>query len=588
MNNQDPHSFAEPEDAIVTHLNLDLSVDFNTKTLFGYAEWTIHNKSQTNRMFFDTKDLTIERVTIDGNETDFAVHEAKPFIGSALEIIINGNTNLVKIYYTTSPEAAAVQWLNPSQTAGGKPFLFTQSQAILARTWIPCQDSPGIRFSYSAHVKTPNGFLALMSATNPQEKNHSGNYTFMQPHAIPAYLMALAVGDLEFKPVGSRTGVYAEPIDLDPSVYEFADMESMLETCESLYGEYPWGRYDLLVLPPSFPFGGMENPCLTFCTPTILAGDRSLTSLVAHELAHSWSGNLVTNSTWNDFWLNEGFTMYVERRIMEALYGESYVDMMVVLGRQDLQNTIEDLGADSPDTCLFLNLKDRDPDDGMNLIAYEKGFFMLKHVANTIGKENFDAFLKKYFATFGFKGMDTERFITYFNQEIVKGDTALEARLGIKDWIFKPNLPETCPAVHSARFDAVDEAVTAWGQGTFKIESTKDWSTHEWLRFIRNLPQTMEQDEMEKLDATFRFTASQNCEIAAAWFVHVIRNRYEVGYDALHQFLCKVGRRKFLSPLYKELMKTEEGAEIAKDIYKEARPNYHSVAVSTYDEMVGV
>ena len=386
----------------------------------------------------DTRDLTIEKVTLGKEEKPaaFSLSTANGVFGRKLSIAIDKNTALVNVYYQTSPQAAALQWLNPEQTAGKEqPFLFSQSEAILARTWLPCQDSPGIRFTYNATVTVPKGYLALMSAENPQQVNESGTYTFAQKKPIPAYLMAIAAGNIVFRSLGTRTGVYAEPATIEKAHYEFAQMQDMLVAAEKLYGPYEWGRYDVLVLPPSFPFGGMENPCLTFATPTVLAGDRSLVSLVAHELAHSWSGNLVTNATWNDFWLNEGFTVYFENRIMEAIEGPEYADMLTQIGRDDLAETMAEMGNTNPDTQLKLKLDGRNPDDGMTDIAYEKGFFLLKTIENAVGREKFDAFLKKYFADHAFKTSNTEDFLAYLKKELFAGNEKAYEQLHIEDWI---------------------------------------------------------------------------------------------------------------------------------------------------------
>src|SRR4051794_5824957 len=368
---RDIHSFSRPDEASIKHLALDLTVDFDRQQLSGTARLDLDNRG-ARELVLDTNGLTVAKVTADGAPAAFTLGDPVKYLGQALTIGITAETKSVSIDYTTSPDAAAVQWLSPEQTAGGKhPFLFTQSQAILARTWVPCQDSPGVRMTYEATVRVPRGLLAVMSAENPTETSADGVYRFRMPQPIPSYLLALSVGDLAFRPLGRNSGVYAEKPVVEAAAYELADTQKMIDAAEQLYGPYRWGQYDILVLPPSFPFGGMENPRLTFATPTILAGDRSLVSLVAHELAHSWSGNLVTNATWNDFWLNEGFTVYFERRIMEAVYGRDYSEMLARLGMQDLEQVVEELGPASRDTHLLLDLTGRDPDDAANKLAYE-------------------------------------------------------------------------------------------------------------------------------------------------------------------------------------------------------------------------
>ena len=588
----DVHTYAKPEEAVVRHLDWDAKVDFDQQQIEAVARLDIEAKEGAEYLMLDTKDLAIHKVTLGQDEqpAQFELGEEDEHMGSPLRIKITPETERVNVYYTTGKDAEALQWLSPVQTAGKKnPFLFTQSQAILARSWIPIQDSPGIRFTYSATVKVPENLLALMSAENPTEKNNTGVYTFKMEQPIPAYLLALSVGDLVFEPVGERTGVYAEPVVIEKAAYEFAELDEMLEAAENLYGPYQWERYDLIVLPPSFPFGGMENPRLTFATPTILAGDRSLTSLVAHELAHSWSGNLVTNATWDDFWLNEGFTVYFERRIMEALYGPSYAEMLAELGYQDLVGTIADLKAEGneEDTRLKLDLEGRNPDDGVTDVAYEKGYFFLRHLENLVGREKFDAFLKNYFQENAFESMTTQGFIQYLKENLLEPNNIEVTDQTYEAWIFEPGLPESMPEVDSERFNEVERQLEAWQNGLPAQElKTEEWSSHEWLHFIRNLPENISKEQLQELDKTFGFTQSGNSEVLAAWFIHTIAREYEPAYPALRDFLTSVGRRKFLMPLYKKLMETPKGEEMARDIYKTARPNYHFVSVNSLDKLL--
>jgi leukotriene A-4 hydrolase/aminopeptidase len=587
---QDPHSFARPHEVVVTHLDLDLLVDFNARKISGTARLQLDNKTAAHQLYLDTRDLNIERVTLGEEETPavFELGEPKEILGQSLEIEIQPGTKLVCIYYSTKPEAAALQWLAPEQTAGGKkPFLFTQSQAILARTWIPCQDSPGVRITYSARIKTDPELLAVMSAENPTVKNPDGVYEFKMSQPIPSYLLALAVGDLEFRQLGPRTGVYAEPAVIAKAAWELADTEKMMAAAEKLYGLYRWGRYDIIILPPSFPFGGMENPRLTFATPTILAGDRSLVALVAHELAHSWSGNLVTNATWNDFWLNEGVTTYIEHRIMEEVYGVNYASMLAVLSYHELQGAVTKFGANSPDTHLHLNLAGRDPDAAMADIAYEKGYYFLRTLEETFGREKWDAFLKNYFDRFAFQTITSAEFLDYLRQQLIKGDTRLEKQLQLDAWVYGPGIPANAAQAHSEEFEKVKMQLNGWlgGQPATDL-NTGDWTTHHWLHFIRNLPETLSQQQMAELDAAFHFTDSGNSEILTAWLINVINHRYEPAYPALEAFLTRVGRRRFLEPLYEELAKTPEGLQMAKRIYQKARPGYHAISVKTIDEIL--
>ncbi len=585
---QDIHSFANSNDVIVNHLTLNLGVDFTKKTVSGTAQWDITNKTNSSTLVLDANGLVIEKVVLDNEqEAAFTLGKAADFLGQPLTITITPTTKNIRIYYTTATDAAALQWLNPQQTAGKvHPFLFTQSQAILARTWIPCQDSPGIRFTYDATITVPKELLAVMSATNPTTKNTTGIYQFSQKKPISSYLMALAVGDITFADLGGETGVYAEPSMLEKAKAEFIDMPKMVAAASNLYGKYAWGRYDVLVLPPSFPFGGMENPVLTFATPTILAGDRSLVSLIAHELAHSWSGNLVTNANWNDFWLNEGFTVYFERRIMEAIEGKEYADMLAVLGYQDLVATVNEMGATNADTKLKLDLTARNPDDGVSDIAYEKGFCLLRTIEEAVGRERFDTFLKNYFTTHAFGTTTTEAFLEEYQTDLIKGDSALAKKINIEEWVYQPGIPANCYAFKSARFEKVDIALQQFIAGTAPEKlSTSTWSTHEWLRFLNGLP-SINTAQMTALDKAFKFTQTGNAEIADVWFLNAIKTNYQPAYPAMETFLVNVGRRKFLTPLYKEMLKTEDGKIMAKRIYALARPNYHYVATQTLDALM--
>ncbi len=589
-NSADPHSYARPAEAVVKHLDLTLEVDFTAHVLTGKAEWTIANLAKADTIIFDTRQLRILRVTQgeEQKETAFVLGKDDKYLGQPLKVKIDPSSTKVTIWYKTTENSAALQWLNPHQTAGKKyPFLYTQSEAILARTWIPCQDSPGIRFNYDATVAVPPGLLALMSAGNPQQRSVNGEYRFKQPHVIPSYLMALAVGNLAFKAIDQRAGVYAEPVTLPKAAWEFADMGKMVNAAEKLYGRYQWGRYDVLVLPPSFPFGGMENPMLTFATPTVIAGDRSLVSLVAHELAHSWSGDMVTNATWNDFWLNEGITDYFERRIVEEVYGKEEAKMQEVLGFESLKETVEDLGPKNPDTKLKGNYAGRDPDEGMTDIAYEKGALFMKTIELAAGRERFDKFLKGYFESHAFQSITTEEFVKYLEENLISKEPELRDKIKAADWIYKPGIPANHPPVNSEKFNAINSIVSRWKAG-IDVASVKGRisTANEFLYFIKALPDSISADDLALLDKEFGFTKSGNSEIQCVWYTLAIKHKYRPAYPYIEDFLINVGRRKFLLPLYKEMALTADGKAWAKEIYKKARPNYHSVSYNSIDDIL--
>ena len=582
----DEHSYSKPELAVVKHLDLDIKVDFDTQTISGKASWLIDNVSKGNEIIFDENTLNITKVTLgdDEKETKFELGKDVEFHGKPLHITIEPTTTKVNIYYSTTKDAVALQWLKPEQTADKKkPFLFSQGESVWSRTWIPCQDSPGIRFTYNAKVTVPKDLLAVMSAVNPQKKNDTGVYTFKQDKAIPSYLMAIAVGDLEFQSIDNRTGVYAEPSMLKKSAWEFAELGKMVVAAEKLYGPYRWGRYDVLVLPPSFPYGGMENPNLTFLTPGVIAGDRSLTSLLAHELGHSWSGNLVTNATWDDIWLNEGFTTYVEHRIGEAIFGEKEFEMQNVITRKELVDNVAEYGDTSPDTRLKVSLTGRNPDDGISMIPYVKGYAFLRIIENAVGREKFDVFIKNYFDAHAFKSITTEDFLKYYNENLIKGDKALADKIKAEDWIYKPGIPSNITPVSSADFDAIDKIQKSWRETGVAGLSKKITTTAEKQHFIDHLPADITAKEMEAIDKEFNFTNGGNFIIKRQWFVQAISHQYKAANPAIEQFLIGSSRTGSVMMLYKEMAKTPEGKVWANKIFDKAKSGYHATTVQAVE-----
>ncbi|HLA55330.1 MAG TPA: leukotriene A4 hydrolase C-terminal domain-containing protein [Flavobacterium sp.] len=586
---KDDHSFSEPSKAVVKHLDLDINVDFAIQSISGKASWVIDNIAQGDEIIFDENTLEISKVTLgdDEKETSFTLGDSVEFHGKPLRVKIEKDTKKVNIYYKTTKDAIALQWLNPQQTADKKyPFLFSQGESIWTRTWIPCQDSPGVRFTYDAKVTVPKELMAVMSAVNPQQKNDTGIYTFKQDKAIPAYLMAIAVGDLAFKSIDSRTGVYAEHTLIDKAAWEFAELGNMVHAAEKLYGPYRWGRYDVLVLPPSFPYGGMENPNLTFLTPGVIAGDRSLTSLLAHELGHSWSGNLVTNATWDDIWLNEGFTTYVEHRIGEEIFGKDEAKMQDVISRKVLADNMSEYGNDSADTRLKVTTKGRNPDDGLSDIPYEKGYAFLQVVEQAVGRGKFDNFLKNYFNSHAFQSVTTEDFVAYFNKELIKGDKVLADKIKAEEWIYKPGIPSNIITPISPDFNAIDSIQKAWRKTGVKGLSQKIKSTNEKQHFIDHLPNDITQKEMTDIDAEFNFTNGGNFVIKRQWFVIAIRQQYKTAFPAIENFMIATSRTGSLMTLYKEMIKTPEGKAWAKKIFEKAKPGYHLTTVEAVQNLL--
>ncbi|HYR06508.1 MAG TPA: M1 family metallopeptidase [Longimicrobium sp.] len=592
---RDIHSFARPEEARVTHVGLDLRADFASKTLEGTATLDVQAAPGVDEIVLDTRGLDIQRVTdAAGQELPWEFGAADSVLGRPLTVGVPRGARKIVIRYRTSPDAGALQWLTPEQTAGKRhPFLFSQGQAILTRTWIPTQDSPGIRQSYDARITVPAELTAVMSADmlTPQGEPAQGgrSFRFRLDTPVPPYLIALAVGDLAFRATGPRTGVWTEPSTLDRAAYELAELERFVDAAEALYGPYRWGRYDVLVLPPSFPFGGMENPRLTFATPTILAGDRSLVSLIAHELAHSWSGNLVTNATWSDFWLNEGFTTYFENRIMEALYGPERAAMLASLGWGNLQTAIEDAGGpNAPDTRLHIDLAGRDPDAGMTEVPYEKGATFLRTLEQAVGRERWDAYLRSYFDRHAFQPMTTERFLADLRANLIRGDAELERRLMLDEWVSGTGVPANAVRRQSDAFARVEAQAQRFVGGTPAAQlATREWSTQEWQHFLGALPQGLTAAQLGDLDRAFRLSEQGNSEILFAWLQMAVRHRYEPALPALERFLTTQGRRKFVRPLFASLMEQGEwGQAHARRIYRIARPGYHPVTSGSVDAIV--
>ena len=592
---RDVHSYSEPGRIRVRHVDLDLDVRFDRRILEGTATLLFERiDPAAETLILDTRALDItaaEAPTPEGawRPVAFSLAPADAILGSALRISLPPGTDRVRVRYATRPEASGLQWLAPPQTAGRKhPFLFSQSQAIHARSWIPIQDTPQVRLTYGATIRTPRELCAVMSAGgNPTaESGRSGEYRFSMPQRIPAYLLAIAAGDLAFAPLGRRSGVYAEPALLDRAAHEFADTEKMMESAERLYGPYRWDRYDVLVLPPSFPFGGMENPRLTFATPTVLAGDRSLVSLIAHELAHSWSGNLVTNATWSDFWLNEGFTTYIERRIDEDVYGAEFAAMEAVLGRQDLEDEIERL--EDHDEILHIDLSGRDPDDGATRLPYEKGCLFLRSLEELYGRPRFDEFLRRYFDHFAFQSITTADFVAYLKEHLLSRDGAKAEAVPLETWIEKPGIPAEAPRPRSQALEEVAKVAADWSAGRIASSGVPfaAWRTQQRLQFLRQLPSPLPVERMKELDAAHGLTATGNNEVAFQWLLMAIRSGYAPADKRLEDFLVSIGRRKYIKPLYEELAKTPVGKERALAIYRKARPGYHPIAVDTMDRIL--
>ncbi|MEO6137538.1 MAG: M1 family metallopeptidase [Luteimonas sp.] len=598
----DEHSYAQPDKVRIRNLALDLSLDFDRKQLAGTATYTLDwspRQPQADRqaatLVLDTRDLGIENIVGDHGDGTwdtlrYDLARSDKILGSKLTVQMPARNTKIRITYRTSPTASGLQWLEPSMTQGKQqPFMFSQSEAIHARSWVPLQDTPSVRFTYSAHVTAPKNTMVLMSANNDPHAVRDGDYSFTMPQPIPSYLLAIAAGDLVFEPISARSGVWAEPAMVQKAATEFADTDKMMQVAEKLYGPYRWGRYDILVLPPSFPFGGMENPRLTFATPTVIVGDKSLVSLVAHELAHSWSGNLVTNASWKNIWLNEGFTTYVQARITEALYGNELAEMERQIDQDELASEIKSGEIAPADQVLALPaLTGRDPDDALTDIAYTKGAWFLQFLEQRFGREVFDPFLRGWFDGHAFQSVTTEQFVEYLHKSLLPKNPNVVTAAELDAWLNQPGIPAFAQRAQSRNFGIVDAARIAW-TGSDKLPPasiTSAWSTQEWSHFLDGLPSTLTLEQLSALDAAYHFTGTPNGELAQRWYPLAVRSGYHAADAGMAEFAQRVGRRKLIMPIYEALVKTPEGLQVAQDIFSKARAGYHPITTASVEQIL--
>ncbi len=595
----DVKSHADPLSFVTRSFDLDLDVDFEARQLRGSVTLELDRVDPVAReLVLDTRDLQIDSVKTapagsdDFRTTRFTLDPRDDVLGSALRIVMPRNAQRVRIAYATAPQASGLQWLQPEQTAGKRaPFLFSQAQALHARSMVPLQDTPWIRATYTATLRVPVGLVAVMAAEgDPANQRGQATFRFHMPQPIPSYLLALAVGDLEFRAIGPRTGVWAEPSKVEAAAREFEDAETMLAQTEALYGPYRWGRYDVLMLPPSFPYGGMENPRLTFMTPTVIAGDKSLVSVLAHELAHSWSGNLVTNATWRDGWLNEGFTTYFERRIMEAVYGEERARLEWGVGQQDLRLALAELkpdetwqGALAPDLSLHKG------GDGSS-VAYEKGALFLYQLERRFGRPQLDAFLQGWFDRHAFTSVTTPQFVAELQDDLMKQYPGRIDAAFLANWIDDTGVPADAELVQSDTLARVDVQRMRWEQGSLATDAlqTTEWTVQEWLHFLNRATRPQPVARLQELDRRYRLTESSNAEIAHAWFRLALASSYPDIEPALQSYLSGIGRLKLIEPLYEDLLQTPQGAEFALRVYAQARPGYHAIAQRRLDRLLQV
>jgi leukotriene A-4 hydrolase/aminopeptidase len=587
MVNRDPHSCWEPQSAQIEHIDFHLDISFDKHILSGWADYRF-TQPIGDVLKLDTNELQIEEIV----SIDEPARAMKWVFGDASfkgrEMAITGAQGLtrLRIVFATSPQAASLQWLEPSQTADKRhPYMFSQCQSILARSVFPCQDTPAVRFTYTAELRVPTGMTAVMAAHQKEIQLEDGCSVchFSMPHPIPSYLFALAAGNIVAEPIGKRSRVCAEPSVVKQAAREFAEVDRMIDGASELFGEYIWDRFDLLVMPPSFPFGGMENPTLTFLTPTLIAGDRSLVSVVAHELAHSWTGNLVTNATWEDFWLNEGWTVYAERRIVERIYSPELANLQAVNGRNDLLDAFKNFAKTPELTKLKTDLEGLDPDEVFSTVPYEKGFLLLVEIEQAVGRETFDKFIRKYIQTFAFTSITTTDFLNFLHKEL----PTVKDKVDLDQWIYGPGLPDSAPVFHSSLIDEVRAVRERWNRGERDLKTAvSKWNVDQKGLFLDELPTPLSQADCESLEYLFETETTKNCEILLSWFRIAIASSYAKAFPAVREFLGVVGRGKYLKPLYRAMHTNPVTREMARQMFEEFKDRYHSMGRSAVQRIL--
>ncbi|KAI9096655.1 peptidase family M1-domain-containing protein [Phlyctochytrium arcticum] len=609
----DPNSFANTDEIHVKHTHLSLSADFDAKILAGHVVHTaVTGKDNVKSIVFDTSFLDVKSaVLVSDKETElkFEIAEHNEKYGAKLTVhfpqAFSANQEVkVKINYATTTKCTAIQWLEPSQTIGKKyPYLFSQCQAIHARSMLPCQDTPGNKHTWSADISVPSHLRALMSGLRTSDKTDGDRkiYSFEQKVTIPSYLIALAVGNLEGREIGPRSTVWSEPEMVEASAWEFKDTETFIATGESLLTPYEWGAYDLLVLPPSFPYGGMENPCLTFVTPTLLAGDRSLVDVVAHEIAHSWMGNLVTTLNWEHFWLNEGFTMFIERKITGRLHGQPTAEFDAIIGIKALQESIDHFDEiKRPEfSCMCPRLANEDPDDAFSSVPYEKGFNLLFYLERILGgAEIFEPYLKEHVKNFAHKSITTDDFLKllfdFFQR--THGDEKVKILNSVDwdAWLHKPGMPPVVNDFDKSLAEACEDLASKWSNAKATPDFDKTpfdgFNTGQKVMFLEKClaKSAFTHDVLIKMDSSYKLTESRNAEIRFRWQMLCLKANYEVIFPHVVTFLGEVGRMKYVRPLYRELNKCKNGSAVAKQTFLKHRNFYHPICAGMVAKDLGL
>ena len=579
----DPTSYADLTQGRIKHIDFYIQVDFASRTLDVEATYQTEQPI-SGSLFLDSFKIQMGEAHVNGRTLAWEFDQNDGLLGERLHLKGLENDSSFTLKFTTSPEARALQWMTPEQTAGGKhPFLFSQCQAINARSIFPCQDTPSVRFTYSAEVEVPKELTAVMAAEQARGPEGSGMFIFNMPQPIPSYLFAIAVADLEFRELGPRTGIYADPKIIDAAAWEFAGIEKTIIEAEKLLGPYLWGRYDMLVLPPSFPFGGMENPRLTFLTPTAILGTRGQVNLVTHELAHAWTGNLVTNATWQDFWLNEGWTTYAEQRITEILEGKDAVDLNAVYDEKRTFEVMQLLGMDSHLTRLKLTGEERNPDPMATQLAYTKGCFFIRELEYAVGRERFDPFIQKYMKNFQFQSLTTEGFLEFLNQHLPE----VFEKVDIHAWIYEPGMPASWHKPHSHLFAEVEKALVDLSQGKLPgKEQVKDWHRYQILSFLQGLPPQLSVEQCKQMEDVLELEKRNDDHFYSYFYAVSIQSGYKEVMPRVEQFFEHIGRMLYLYPVLRAMVNTDWTRDQARSLVERVRERQHPVTVASEERLL--
>ena len=617
-NPEDINTYSNFQEIIQKEVELDVSIDFDNKSMYGNikTKYEIINKSLENiildlhgpeilSVFLINEDF--EKVDLDYKIYD--KNEDKEALGTPLVInllslkekdnkeyenIFNKKEIMISIEFKTNENCNGIQYLTKEQTRTKEyPFMFTQCEAILCRTLFPIQDTPSVKSIYKVKtaISPPLTFLfggILKSHYYDSTSKKKINY-YEQNIPIPSYLVAFVAGELEYAKISKRCGVWTEKGLSSLAAKEFIDAEKYIEIAENyLNHPYEWKVYNILVLPFSFPFGGMENPNLTFVTPALLAGDRSMSNVIGHEISHSWTGNLVTNKNWKNFWVNEGFTKFMERKLDKILLGEEMSKLESIVGNNSLISAIKMYGEDSHFTSLSPDFSGIDPDDGFSTVPYEKGYQFLCYLEERVGEDNFKEIMGKYIEKYKYKSVDWTDFKSVYEEYVNNKYEGRNARkiLNVIDWnkwVTEKGFPSYKMEFKSKYTEEVDNLINKFINKENNIENAKKifkgWHTNVKLVFLEKILKNLEnfnESIILEIKKELNLVEEYNDDIKAIWYEITLEKGMNQEIENIMNFLKTHGRLKYLKPLYISWIKLDFNN--AKTFFDENKIVYHPIA----------